>query len=190
GLKSILNAIFQSFSMLVTVLSLTLYFLCGVSLLGVQLFMGILTRKCCKTYNWNQTDYDVDGLSFDLFIKNKTNWLYSDGSTVLCSNSSINTACPSGYSCYEGIFPNPEDGLLNFDNFLASLYVNLQIITQDQWDSDYQSVLKASNTWYFFYFLAIIFLGSDYLLNLILAVVSMAYSKQEQLRSEQVIIIY
>ncbi|RDD37346.1 Sodium channel protein 60E [Trichoplax sp. H2] len=171
--------------MLVTVLSLTLYFLCGVSLLGVQLFMGILTRKCCKTYNWNQTDYDVDGLSFDLFIKNKTNWLYSGGSTVLCSNSSINTACPSGYSCYEGIFPNPEDGLLNFDNFLASLYVNLQIITQDQWDSDYQSVLKASNTWYFFYFLAIIFLGSDYLLNLILAVVSMAYSKQEQLRSEQ-----
>lgn len=51
--------------------------------------------------------------------------------------------CPSGYTCYEGLFPNPDDGLLSFDNFAVSLYVNLQIITQDQWDSDYQSVSVA-----------------------------------------------
>ena len=52
----------------------------------------------------------------------------------------MNSMCPSGYSCYEGLFPNPDDNLLSFDNFGSGLFVNLQIITQDQWDGDYQTV--------------------------------------------------
>ncbi|EDV26568.1 uncharacterized protein TRIADDRAFT_22197, partial [Trichoplax adhaerens] len=184
GLKSIVNAVFQSIHMLITVLSLTLFFLCGVALLGVQLFMGVLTRKCCLTYN--ASNYNGSYASFNQFVTNTSNWLYIDGETKVCGNTSDNYLCPSGYSCYEGLFPNPGRGLLSFDNFPLSLYVNLQIVTQDQWDTDYQTVLRATSIWYFPYFLAIIFLGSDYLLNLILAVVSMAYSKQQKLVKEQV----
>ena len=46
--------------------------------------------------------------------------------------------------------------------------------------------MKTANSMSFFYFVAIVFLGSDYLLNLILAVVSMAYSKQQKLLEEMV----
>ena len=53
---------------------------------------------------------------------------------------SANSRCPTGYSCYEGLFPNPKDGLLSFDNFPLSVFVNLQIVTLDNWDEGYQAV--------------------------------------------------
>jgi len=53
-------------------------------------------------------------------------------------------------------------------------------MTQDYWESLYQLVLTAAGPYHFFYFVAVIFFGSFYLVNLILAIVSMSYQQQQQ----------
>jgi hypothetical protein len=53
-------------------------------------------------------------------------------------------------------------------------------MTQDYWESLYQLVLTAAGRYHFLYFVAVIFFGSFYLVNLILAIVSMSYQEQQK----------
>ncbi|XP_075068269.1 sodium channel protein type 5 subunit alpha-like isoform X1 [Mixophyes fleayi] len=53
-------------------------------------------------------------------------------------------------------------------------------MTQDYWENLYQQTLRASGKTYMIFFVFVIFLGSFYLVNLILAVVAMAYEEQNQ----------
>jgi uncharacterized membrane protein len=48
-------------------------------------------------------------------------------------------------------------------------------MTQDFWESLYQMVLRTTGPWHLMFFMAAIFLGSIYLVNLILAIVAMSY---------------
>jgi hypothetical protein len=53
-------------------------------------------------------------------------------------------------------------------------------MTQDYWENLYQLVLTAAGRYHFLYFVAVIFFGSFYLVNLILAIVSMSYQEQQK----------
>ncbi|XP_025752603.1 sodium channel protein type 5 subunit alpha isoform X2 [Manacus vitellinus] len=53
-------------------------------------------------------------------------------------------------------------------------------MTQDCWERLYQQTLRSAGKIYMLFFMLVIFLGSFYLVNLILAVVAMAYEEQNQ----------
>nr|XP_048693475.1 sodium channel protein type 5 subunit alpha-like isoform X1 [Caretta caretta] len=53
-------------------------------------------------------------------------------------------------------------------------------MTQDYWERLYQQTLRSAGKIYMLFFMLVIFLGSFYLINLILAVVAMAYEEQNQ----------
>ncbi|OAF69742.1 hypothetical protein A3Q56_02510 [Intoshia linei] len=53
-----------------------------------------------------------------------------------------------------------------------------RLITQDFWQDLYQKILRTNGYWHLFFFILIIFLGSFYLINLILAIVSLAYESE------------
>ncbi|KAM6914373.1 sodium channel protein type 4 subunit alpha B-like isoform 2-T2 [Lycodopsis pacificus] len=53
-------------------------------------------------------------------------------------------------------------------------------MTQDFWENLFQLTLRAAGKTYMIFFVVIIFLGSFYLINLILAVVAMAYAEQNE----------
>jgi hypothetical protein len=55
-----------------------------------------------------------------------------------------------------------------------------RLMTQDYWENLYQLVLTAAGRYHFLYFVAVIFFGSFYLINLILAIVSMSYQEQQK----------
>ncbi len=55
-----------------------------------------------------------------------------------------------------------------------------RLMTQDYWENLYQLVLTAAGRYHFLYFVAVIFFGSFYLVNLILAIVSMSYQEQQK----------
>jgi hypothetical protein len=57
-------------------------------------------------------------------------------------------------------------------------------MTQDFWESLYQQTLRAAGPWHILFFIVIIFLGSYYLVNLILAIVAMSY---DELRKNELI---
>ena len=58
-------------------------------------------------------------------------------------------------------------------------------MTQDFWDDLYQSVLRTAGPWHILFFLVIIFLGSFYLVNLILAIVAMSYDELQKKAEEE-----
>lgn len=58
-------------------------------------------------------------------------------------------------------------------------------MTQDYWENLYQLVLRSAGPWHMLFFIVIIFLGSFYLVNLILAIVAMSYDELQKKAEEE-----
>lgn len=79
---------------------------------------------------------------------------------------------------------NPSYGYTSYDNMGLALLTSFQLLTLDFWENTYNMILRASGTWNVIYFILVILLGPFYLLNLLLAVVTMAYSKEHEKQEE------
>nr|XP_045613229.1 sodium channel protein para-like isoform X8 [Procambarus clarkii] len=185
GLKTIVGAVIESVKNLRDVIILTVFSLSVFALLGLQIYMGVLTQKCVRKFdftkeNWTDEDYFI-------FNSNKSNWLGDDNTKVypLCGNSSGAGPCPAGYICQQGFGPNPNYGYTNFDSFGWAFLSAFRLMTQDFWENLYQLVLRSAGPWHIIFFVVIIFLGSYYLVNLILAIVAMSYDQLQKKAEEE-----
>uniref|UniRef100_A0A8D3BR43 Sodium channel protein n=1 Tax=Scophthalmus maximus TaxID=52904 RepID=A0A8D3BR43_SCOMX len=161
GLKTIVGALFQSVKRLSDVMILTVFCLSVFALIGLQLFMGHLKQKC--------------------FISLFCHYYYLPGKTdpLLCGMSTEAGQCPEGFTCLK-VGKNPDYDYTSFDSFGWAFLSLFRLMTQDYWEKLYQQTLRASGKPYMLFFVLVIFLGSFYLINLILAVVAMAYEEQSQ----------
>ncbi|KAH0621437.1 hypothetical protein JD844_022761 [Phrynosoma platyrhinos] len=100
--------------------------------------------------------------------------------TVFC----LSVQCPEGYMCVKA-GRNPNYGYTSFDTFSWAFLSLFRLMTQDYWENLYQLTLRAAGKTYMIFFVLVIFLGSFYLINLILAVVAMAYEEQNQATMEE-----
>uniref|UniRef100_A0A8D2QP07 Sodium channel protein n=1 Tax=Zosterops lateralis melanops TaxID=1220523 RepID=A0A8D2QP07_ZOSLA len=89
------------------------------------------------------------------------------------------STCPEGYICLKA-GENPDHGYTSFDTFGWAFLSLFRLMTQDYWERLYQQTLRSAGKIYMLFFMLVIFLGSFYLINLILAVVAMAYEEQNQ----------
>ncbi|TTO63388.1 Sodium channel protein type 4 subunit alpha B [Bagarius yarrelli] len=80
---------------------------------------------------------------------------------------------------------NPNYGYTSFDSFGWAFLALFRLMTQDFWENLYQLTLRAAGKTYMIFFVLVIFVGSFYLVNLILAVVAMAYEEQNQATMEE-----
>ncbi|POI24259.1 hypothetical protein CIB84_011990, partial [Bambusicola thoracicus] len=182
GLKVIVGALIQSVKKLANVMILTVFCLSVFALIGLQLFKGNLRYKCMK----NNTESIIRD-----FLHNKT-WVsfatladYAEHFAIKPGTSDILLCgpgagtCPPEYTCKK-IGPNPDYGFTSFDTFGWAFLSLFRLMTQDYWERLYQQTLRASGKVYILFFMLVIFLGSFYLVNLILAVVTMAYEDQNK----------
>uniref|UniRef100_A0A8C1QPV6 Sodium channel protein n=1 Tax=Cyprinus carpio TaxID=7962 RepID=A0A8C1QPV6_CYPCA len=196
GLKTIVGALIQAVKKLADVMILTVFCLSVFALIGLQLFMGNLRQKCIKSFDWSNSDNltvlfnhtDINGtetanstFNFQEYIDNPENYYYVPGhmDPLLCGNSSDAGYCPEGYTCLKA-GPNPNYGYTSYDNFAWAFLALFRLMTQDFWENLFQLTLRAAGKTYMIFFVVIIFLGSFYLINLILAVVAMAYAEQNE----------
>ncbi|KAA0725547.1 Sodium channel protein type 4 subunit alpha A [Triplophysa tibetana] len=196
GLKTIVGALIQSVKKMVNVMILTVFSLAVFALVGLQLFMGNLRQKCIRWPIPNGTsifdDYNVtlindttlngnDTFDFKAYIENEENQYFLDGSldALLCGNSSDAGKCPEEYTCMKA-GRNPNYGYTSYDNFGWAFLALFRLMTQDYWENLFQLTLRAAGKTYMIFFVVVIFLGSFYLINLILAVVAMAYDEQNE----------
>ncbi|GCB79324.1 hypothetical protein scyTo_0018737, partial [Scyliorhinus torazame] len=188
-LKTIVGALIQSVRKLADVMILTVFCLSVFALIGLQLFMGNLRQKCVRdwrivdnimlndtgniTWPWNST--------FEEFINNKGNHYYVEGKkdALLCGNNSDTGKCPPTFVCLKA-GRNPDYNYTSFDNFGWAFLSLFRLMTQDYWENLYHQILRTAGKAYMLFFVVVIFLGSFYLVNLILAVVAMAYDEQNQ----------
>ncbi|XP_018124490.1 sodium channel protein type 4 subunit alpha isoform X3 [Xenopus laevis] len=189
GLKTIVGALIQSVKKLADVMILTVFCLSVFALIGLQLFMGHLKQKCVRDLQYfNATrmgllDWSNETMwsSYEEFITDPANIYHKDGAkdALLCGNSSDAGKCPDGFICMK-TGRNPNYGYTSFDTFGWAFLSLFRLMTQDYWENLYQQTLRASGKTYMIFFVFVIFLGSFYLVNLILAVVAMAYEEQNQ----------
>uniref|UniRef100_A0A8B9S489 Sodium channel protein n=1 Tax=Apteryx owenii TaxID=8824 RepID=A0A8B9S489_APTOW len=175
GLKTIVGALIQSVKKLSDVMILTVFCLSVFALIGLQLFMGNLRNKCVIwPINVNETFLD-NGSRANFYI------IPGAPDPLLCGNSSD---CPEGYTCMKA-GRNPNYGYTSFDTFSWAFLALFRLMTQDFWENLYQLTLRAAGKTYMIFFVLVIFVGSFYLVNLILAVVAMAYEEQNQATLEE-----
>uniref|UniRef100_A0A8I3Q9N8 Sodium channel protein n=1 Tax=Canis lupus familiaris TaxID=9615 RepID=A0A8I3Q9N8_CANLF len=187
GLKTIVGALIQSVKKLADVMVLTVFCLSVFALIGLQLFMGNLRHKCVRNFtalNDTNGSVEADGLvweSLDHYLSDSGNYLLKNGTSdvLLCGNSSDAGTCPEGYRCLKA-GENPDHGYTSFDSFAWAFLALFRLMTQDCWERLYQQTLRSAGKIYMIFFMLVIFLGSFYLVNLILAVVAMAYEEQNQ----------
>ncbi|KAL3999274.1 lysyl oxidase-like protein 2/3/4 [Sarotherodon galilaeus] len=212
GLKTIVGALIQSVKKLSDVMILTVFCLSVFALIGLQLFMGNLRQKCVRiplgsnttlnnTHESNNTLVEnitlvenvtflenITKNSFDWmeYINDERNYYYLPGrrDALLCGNGSGAGVCPEGFSCIKA-GRNPDYGYTSFDTFSWAFLSLFRLMTQDYWENLYQQTLRAAGKPYMIFFVLVIFLGSFYLVNLILAVVAMAYDEQNQATIEE-----
>ncbi|NXO42044.1 SCN5A protein, partial [Locustella ochotensis] len=176
GLKIIVGALIQSVKKLADVMILTVFCLSIFALIGLQIFKGNLRQKCIR----NTTDFcNKTWESYEKFANDSDDFARKSGTVdiLLCGTGA--GACPPGYKCCK-IGPNPDYGFTSFDTFGWAFLSLFRLMTQDYWERLYQQTLRASGKVYVVFFMMVIFLGSFYLVNLILAVVTMAYEDQNK----------
>ncbi|NXI97058.1 SCN5A protein, partial [Psophia crepitans] len=176
GLKIIVGALIQSVKKLANVMILTVFCLSVFALIGLQLFKGNLRQKCIRNSTvFNKVPYILNKTweSYEMFAND------TEGTSdiLLCGPGA--GICPPDYVCLK-IGPNPDYGFTSFDTFGWAFLSLFRLMTQDLWERLYQQTLRASGKVYILFFMLVIFLGSFYLVNLILAVVTMAYEDQNK----------
>ncbi|XP_015271649.1 PREDICTED: sodium channel protein type 2 subunit alpha isoform X7 [Gekko japonicus] len=206
GLKTIVGALIQSVKKLSDVMILTVFCLSVFALIGLQLFMGNLRHKCLiwppdnSTFQINITSYfnssagengtfintTISTFNWNEYVDDDSHFYFLEGQNdaLLCGNSSDAGQCPEGYMCVKA-GRNPNYGYTSFDTFSWAFLSLFRLMTQDYWENLYQLTLRAAGKTYMIFFVLVIFLGSFYLINLILAVVAMAYEEQNQATMEE-----
>ncbi|XP_043273603.1 sodium channel protein para isoform X4 [Venturia canescens] len=186
GLKTIVGAVIESVKNLRDVIILTMFSLSVFALMGLQIYMGVLTQKCIKNFPEDGSWGNLTEENWERFVSNETNWYVDDaGNMPLCGNSSGAGMCEPGYTCLQGYGENPNYGYTSFDTFGWALLSAFRLMTQDYWENLYQLVLRSAGPWHMLFFIVIIFLGSFYLVNLILAIVAMSYDELQKKAEEE-----
>uniref|UniRef100_A0AAY4EVN6 Sodium channel protein n=1 Tax=Denticeps clupeoides TaxID=299321 RepID=A0AAY4EVN6_9TELE len=179
GLKTIVGALIQSVKKLADVMILTVFCLSVFALIGLQLFMGTLRQKCVRS-----AAHYIIALSFQIgtlleFDYGRTSGFPLEHCVMLKHCVIGPEKCPDGFDCLKA-GRNPNYGYTSFDSFGWAFLALFRLMTQDYWENLYHQTLRSAGKTYMVFFVLVIFLGSFYLVNLILAVVAMAYEEQNQ----------
>ncbi|CAH1792816.1 unnamed protein product [Owenia fusiformis] len=195
GLKTIVGALMEAVRRLRDVMILTIFVLSIFALVGLQIYMGTLKTKCVleppEGWPW-EAPYNMSESVLKNWTEDPTHW-YEHPVTQMpnvCRNYSQDEngtitddpagSCPKNYTCLPNIGENPNYGYTSFDNFAWALLCSFRLMTQDYWENLYQLVIRANGPFHMLFFILVIFMGSFYLVNLILAIVAMSYDEQQK----------
>uniref|UniRef100_A0A5F8GDA6 Voltage-dependent P/Q-type calcium channel subunit alpha n=1 Tax=Monodelphis domestica TaxID=13616 RepID=A0A5F8GDA6_MONDO len=97
-----------------------------------------------------------------------------------CGTEEPARTCPNGTKC-KPYWEGPNNGITQFDNILFAVLTVFQCITMEGWtDLLYNSNDASGNTWNWLYFIPLIIIGSFFMLNLVLGVLSGEFAKERE----------
>ncbi|KAL1502277.1 hypothetical protein ABEB36_007443 [Hypothenemus hampei] len=182
GLKTIINALLHSFKQLAEVMTLTIFCLMVFALFALQVYKGELRNKCVLNMDDKNASYET----WYNWTRDPINWLRHNTTKdpLLCGNVTGSRHCPLTHTCLS-VGENPNHGYTSFDNFLWSMLTTFQLITLDYWENVYNMVLAACGPISVSFFTVVVFFGSFYLINLMLAVVALSYEEEAEITQEE-----
>ncbi|CAI5777478.1 voltage-dependent L-type calcium channel subunit alpha-1S isoform X1 [Podarcis lilfordi] len=162
SLQVVLNSIVKATLPLIHIAVLVVFMLVIYAIMGQELFKG----KMHKTCYYNGTDIIAT-------VENEK--------PSPCTNSGHGRRCTIPGSECRGYWPGPNYGITHFDNFGFSMLTVYQCISMESWTEVLYWVNDAiGNEWPWIYFVSLILLGSFFILNLILGVLSGEFTKERE----------
>lgn len=169
GLRNIVETLVDSMAGLSDILIVLFFFFLLFSVAGVQIFTGLLLRKCTNI----ETGHAIGFMSY----KNS------------CTYNSDCYQFDDEYNkhyCDKNIY-NPYENTVSYDNTIFGIILVLVIATMEGWSEFFSYISKTFQDQYkinsviiFFYFHILLFVGGYYLINLFLAVIKTKYSEIEE----------
>uniref|UniRef100_A0A8C7XT13 Voltage-dependent P/Q-type calcium channel subunit alpha-1A n=1 Tax=Oryzias sinensis TaxID=183150 RepID=A0A8C7XT13_9TELE len=97
-----------------------------------------------------------------------------------CGTEPPSRLCPEGTTCRK-YWLGPNHGITQFDNILFAILTVFQCITMEGWtDLLYYSNDASGSAWNWMYFIPLIIIGSFFMLNLVLGVLSGEFAKERE----------
>ncbi|XP_075591517.1 ca[2+]-channel protein alpha[[1]] subunit D isoform X11 [Dermatophagoides farinae] len=160
SLQVVLNSIIKAMVPLLHIALLVIFVIVIYAIIGLELFVGRMHRTC---------------------FNNITNEMMKE--PMLCGGEyqchDIDES-PDPYVCRE-YYEGPNDGITNFDNFGLAMLTVFQCVTNEGWtDVLYYINDSVGNSWPWIYFISLIILGSFFVMNLVLGVLSGEFSKERE----------
>ncbi|XP_026998196.2 voltage-dependent N-type calcium channel subunit alpha-1B isoform X12 [Tachysurus fulvidraco] len=158
SLQVVLKSIMKAMVPLLQIGLLLFFAIVMFAIIGVELYMGKFQKAC---------------------FKQGTEELAAD---YPCGPDSPSRLCPNGTECRIGsAWKGPNYGITNFDNILFAILTVFQCITMEGWtDILYDTNDALGNTWNWMYFIPLIIIGSFFMLNLVLGVLSGEFAKERE----------
>uniref|UniRef100_A0A8C8TZV6 Voltage-dependent L-type calcium channel subunit alpha n=1 Tax=Peromyscus maniculatus bairdii TaxID=230844 RepID=A0A8C8TZV6_PERMB len=140
---------------------LVLFVIIIYAIIGLELFMGKMHKTC----------YNPEGIIDVPAEEDPSPCALETGHGRQCQNG---TVCRPGWD-------GPKHGITNFDNFAFAMLTVFQCITMEGWTDVLYWVNDAvGRDWPWIYFVTLIIIGSFFVLNLVLGVLSGEFSKERE----------
>ncbi|NWW23014.1 CAC1S protein, partial [Falcunculus frontatus] len=162
SLQVVLNSIIKAMVPLLHIALLVLFMIIIYAIVGQELFKGRMHKTCYY-------------LGTDVIAT------VGSEKPAPCTSSGHGRHCSiNGTECRGG-WPGPNDGITHFDNFGFAMLTVYQCITMEGWTEVLYWVNDAmGNEWPWIYFVSLILLGSFFVLNLVLGVLSGEFTKERE----------
>nr|XP_011744860.1 voltage-dependent L-type calcium channel subunit alpha-1S [Macaca nemestrina] len=162
SLQVVLNSIFKAMLPLFHIALLVLFMVIIYAIIGLELFKGKMHKTCYFT-----------GTDIVATVENEE--------PSPCARTGSGRRCTINGSECRGGWPGPNNGITHFDNFGFSMLTVYQCITMEGWTDVLYWVNDAiGNEWPWIYFVTLILLGSFFILNLVLGVLSGEFTKERE----------
>ncbi|XP_033079116.1 voltage-dependent L-type calcium channel subunit alpha-1C isoform X5 [Trachypithecus francoisi] len=157
SLQVVLNSIIKAMVPLLHIALLVLFVIIIYAIIGLELFMGKMHKTC----------YNQEGIA-------------EDDPSPCALETGHGRQCQNGTVCKPG-WDGPKHGITNFDNFAFAMLTVFQCITMEGWTDVLYWVNDAvGRDWPWIYFVTLIIIGSFFVLNLVLGVLSGEFSKERE----------
>ncbi|XP_053060254.1 voltage-dependent N-type calcium channel subunit alpha-1B isoform X8 [Acinonyx jubatus] len=157
SLQVVLKSIMKAMVPLLQIGLLLFFAILMFAIIGLEFYMGKFHKACFP----NSTDPEPVG-------------------DFPCGKEAPARLCEGDTECRE-YWPGPNFGITNFDNILFAILTVFQCITMEGWtDILYNTNDAAGNTWNWLYFIPLIIIGSFFMLNLVLGVLSGEFAKERE----------
>ncbi|XP_058915970.1 voltage-dependent P/Q-type calcium channel subunit alpha-1A isoform X4 [Kogia breviceps] len=158
SLQVVLKSIMKAMIPLLQIGLLLFFAILIFAIIGLEFYMGKFHTTCFE----EGTD-DIQGES-----------------PAPCGTEEPARTCPNGTKC-QPYWEGPNNGITQFDNILFAVLTVFQCITMEGWtDLLYNSNDASGNTWNWLYFIPLIIIGSFFMLNLVLGVLSGEFAKERE----------
>uniref|UniRef100_A0A8C0VX34 Voltage-dependent L-type calcium channel subunit alpha n=1 Tax=Cyanistes caeruleus TaxID=156563 RepID=A0A8C0VX34_CYACU len=156
SLQVVLNSIIKAMVPLLHIALLVLFVIIIYAIIGLELFIGKMHKSC----------FLIDSVEDD---------------PAPCAFSGNGRQCVMNGTECKGGWVGPNGGITNFDNFAFAMLTVFQCITMEGWTDVLYWVNDAIGCeWPWIYFVSLIILGSFFVLNLVLGVLSGEFSKERE----------